>query len=89
MKSCRKFAVYSEFRSEYYKEPGGEGCTSIYYKFIWQFMVVDDLLDDSIYKILCRMGFVDRYQFAIFGETIYCNKDTIIAGIIDKVLGFK
>jgi len=34
------------------------------------------------------VGFVDRYKLAILGKTIYYNKDVVIAGIVDKVLGF-
>ncbi len=52
-------------------------------------MVANDLLDDNICEIFYWMRFVDRYEFVIFGKTIYYNVDTIIAGIIDKVPRFE
>ncbi len=35
------------------------------------------------------MGFVGRYEFVIFGKTIYYDKDIIIVDIVDKVFGFR
>jgi len=35
------------------------------------------------------MEFVGRNKLAIFGKTFYNNKNIIIAGIVDKVLGFR
>ncbi len=57
-------------------------------KLVWQFMVTNDLSDDDIYKILYWIRFVDRYKFVIFDKTIYYDEDTIVADIVDEVLGF-
>ena len=34
------------------------------------------------------MGFVDRYEFTIFNKTIHYNEDTVVTGIVNRVLGF-
>ena len=53
VKGYRKLAIPSEFYNECYKESKGKSCTSIYYEFIWQSMVVDDFSDNDIYEIFC------------------------------------
>jgi len=35
------------------------------------------------------MGFVGRDKFVVFDKTFYNDEDTIIAGIVDRVFGFK
>ncbi len=66
-----------------------KGYISVYYKFVWQSMVVNDLSDYSIYKIFCWIEFIDKDKFAIFDKMFYNDKDTVIAGIVDKVPRFK
>ncbi len=89
VKSYKKLIVYSKFRNECCKELRGKDRTFICYKFVWQFIVVNDLLDNDICKIFCWIGFVDRYEFTIFDKTIYYDEDIVIANIVDGVLRFR
>ncbi len=89
IKSCKKFAIYSEFCDECYEESRSKSRASIYYKLVWQSMVADDLSDNDIRKILYWMGFVGRRELAIFNKTIHCDKDTIITSIADRVFGLR
>jgi len=52
-------------------------------------MVVNDLLDYSIYKIFYWIGFVDKNKFVVFDKTFYNNEDIVIIDIVDKVFRFK
>ncbi len=35
------------------------------------------------------MGFIGRNKFAIFDKTFYNDENTVIADIVNKILGFK
>jgi len=87
VKNYKKLTIQSQINSEYYKESRGKGGVSINDKFIWQSMVVNDLSDYNLYKILCCIGFVERYEPSIFDKTIYNNEDVVIINIVDGIFG--
>ncbi len=86
VKDYKKFVVYFKFYYKYYKELWNKSYIFICYKFIWQSIIINNLLDYNIYEIFYWMGFVGRNKFAIFGKTFYNNKDIVIINIINKVL---
>ncbi len=88
VKSYRKFVVHSEFCYKYCKESKGKGYTSIYDKFVWQSIIINDLSNYSVYEIFCWIGFINKNKLIIFNKTFYNDEDIVIAGIIDRVFRF-
>ena len=89
VKSCRKLVIHSEFYNECYKESKSKDYIFICYKFVWQFIVVNDFLDYNVYEIFYWMRFIGRNKLIIFDKIFYNNEDIVITNIIDKVFGFK
>ncbi len=53
IKDYRKFVVYFEFYNKCYKESRSKSRTSICHELVRQSIVVNNLPDNDIYKILC------------------------------------
>jgi hypothetical protein len=50
-------------------------------------VIVDDLANDNVRKVLGCIRLIDWYEMSILRESFNNNKDTIIASIANKVLG--
>ena len=48
-------------------------------------MIVDDLANNNVRKVLGYMKFIDWYKISIFCKSFNNNEDVIVASIIDKV----
>ena len=50
-------------------------------------MIVDDLANNNIRKVLGYIRLIDWYKTFIFRKSFDNNEDTIIANIIDRIFG--
>ena len=50
-------------------------------------MIVDDLANNNVRKILGCMRFIDWYKTSILYKSFDNNEDVIITGIANKVFG--